>query len=317
VEIGAATGTLPDKEPSMSDQSAREFVPVTSHRKAARLWFAGGVALLVLLLGWLGGGYLWPGTLRYEVTTEFLVVTTGRSLVYDVTKLSLSRLSDPSSVVLRKGKLHFGKQKPGFCVGYFEFPTLGEVYLATDCGEKGVLIRGSGQTAPLVVSPADQDGFMFALRNNQPGVFEAPPRQFASYAGWLVLYGSMLVLGIGVLAWMFVLAPARLRYRVRPGELEISTAGKPTRLPLAGARVRRHRPLLGERLSGIALPGYFVGSYQLDSAATSVFASTKDEGVLYEGEGRVFLTPADIDGLLAALEAAGATPVVTNMQLRI
>jgi hypothetical protein len=316
VEIMAAAGTLPDKEPSMSDQSAREFVPVASSRKAARLWFAGGMALLVLLLGWLGGVHLWPGMLRYEVTTEYLLVTTGRSLVYDVTKLSLSRLSDPTSVVLRNGTLHFGKQKPEFCVGYFAFPTLGEVYLATNCGEKGVLIRGSGQTAPLVVSPADQDGFMFALRNNQPGVFAPPPRQWASYVGWLVLYLVMLVLGSGLLAWMFVFAPARLRYRVRPGELEISTVGKPTRLPLAGAKVRRHRPLLGERMSGIVLPGYIVGSHQFDRAATSVFASTKDEGVLYEGEGRVFLTPADIDGLLGALEAAGATLVVTTMQRR-
>jgi hypothetical protein len=300
----------------MSDQPAREFVPVASSRKVARLWCGGGIAMLLLLLGWLGGGYLWPQTLRYEVTTQHLIVTTGRSLVYDVTELSLPRLSDPTTIVLHNGKLHFGKQKPGYCVGYFEFPTQGEVYLATNCGETGVLIRGSGQTAPLVVSPADQDGFMFALRNHQPGVFAPPPRQFASYAGWLILYGVIFVVGTGLLIWMFVVAPARLRYRVRPGELEISTAGKPTRLPLAGAKVRRHRPLLGERLSGIVLPGYLVGSYQFDSAATSVFASTKDEGVLYEGEGRVFLTPADIDGLLGALEAAGATLVVTNMQRR-
>jgi hypothetical protein len=313
VEIMAAAGTLPDKEPFMSDQSAREFVPVASSRRAARLWFAGGMALLVLLLGWLGGGYLWPGTLRYEVTTEYLIVTTGRSLVYDVTKLSLSRLSEPTTVVLRNGTLHFGKQKPEFCVGYFAFPTQGEVYLATNCGEKGVLIRGSGQTAPLVVSPADQDRFMFALRNNQPGVFAPPPRQFASYAGWLVLYLLILLVGTGALLTTFVIGPSRLRY---PGELEITSLGKSFRVPLAGAKVRRHRPLLGGRMSGVVLPGYIIGSFQYDSAPTTVFASAKDEGVLYEGEGRVFLTPADIDGLLAALEAAGATLVVTNMQRR-
>jgi len=300
----------------MSDQPAREFVPVASSRKAARWWFTGGLALLVLLLAWLGGGYLWPGTLRYEVNTENLIVTTGRSLVYDVTTLSLARLSEPTTVVLRHGKLHFGKEKPGYCVGYFEFPSLGEVYLASDCGEQGVLVRGSGQTAPLVLSPADPEAMMFALRNHRPGVFVPPARRFASYAGWLVLYLVLLVVGGWVAGPVFIVAPARLRYRVVPGELRIARLGKSVCMPLAGARVRRHRPLLGERMSGLVLPGYVVGSHQFDSAPTSVFASVKDEGVLIEGEGRVFVTPADIDGLLGALETAGATLVVTNLQRR-
>lgn len=300
----------------MSDQSAREFVPVASSRKVARLCFAGSMALLVLLLGWLGGGYLWPGTLRYEVTTENLVVTTGRSLAYDVTTIPLGRIFESSSVVLRNGTLHFGKEKPEFCVGYFHYPTQGEVYLATNCGESGVLIRGGGLTTALVVSPAEPEKLMFAIRNHQPGVFAPPPRQFASYAGWLLLYFLILLVGTGALLTTFVIGPARLRYRVLPGELEIASLGKPFRVPLAGARVRRHRPLLGERMSGIVLPGYIVGSFQYDSAPTTVLASAKEEGVLYEGEGRVFMTPADIDGLLAALEAAGATLVVTTMQRR-
>ncbi|MCU0293766.1 MAG: hypothetical protein MUF10_17580 [Thermoanaerobaculaceae bacterium] len=300
----------------MSDQLAREFVPVASSRRTARLWFAGSMAMLVLLLGWLGGGYLWPGTLRYEVTTENLVVTTGRNLAHDVTTIPLGRIFETSSVILRNGKLHFGKEKPEFCVGYFEFPTQGEVYLATNCGESGVLIRGGGLTTALVVSPAEPEKLMFAIRNHQPGVFAPPPRQFASYAGWLALYLLIFLLGTGALLTAFVIGPARLRYRVLPGELEVTSLGKPFRVRLAGAKVRRHRPLLGERMSGIVLPGYIVGSFQYDSAPTTVLASAKEEGVLYEGEGRVFLTPADIDGLLAALEAAGATLVVTTMQRR-
>lgn len=300
----------------MSDQSAREFVPVASSRKVARLCFAGSMALFVLLLGWLGGGYLWPGTLRYEVTTENLIVTTGRNLAHDVTTIPLGRIFEVSPSIVRNGQLHFGKEKPEFCVGYFQIPTLGEVYLATNCGEKGVLIRGGGLTTALVISPAEPDKLMFAIRNHQPGVFAPPPRQFASYAGWLALYLLIFILGTGALLTAFIMGPAKLRYRVRPGELEIGSLGKPFRVPLSGAKVRRHRPLLGGRMSGLVLPAYIVGSFKYDNAPTSVFASVREEGVLVEGDGRVFVTPADADGFLGALEAAGATVTVTTMQLR-
>lgn len=304
-------------QPAVGTQPAREFAPVATGRKTALLCFAGGLALLLVLVGWIGGSYIWPGTLRYEVTTEYLVVTTGRNLTYDETRIPLSRVFEVSQIVLRDGKLHFGKEKPGFCVGYFEVPSLGEVYLATDCGGRGVLVRGGGLTTSLVVSPADPDKFMFALRNHLPGTFVPPPRAFSTYAGWLVIMLAVFVAGGGFLLVTLVLGPARLRYRVRPGTLEVGKLGKPLVLPLQGARVRRHRPLLGERRTGVALPAYVVGTFLFDSAATTVLASTKEEGVLYEGEGRFFFTPADIDGMLAALGEAGAEVVVTKLQRRI
>ncbi|HPW54360.1 MAG: hypothetical protein KA072_01385 [Thermoanaerobaculaceae bacterium] len=303
--------------PATSTQPTREFAAVATGRKAALLCFAGGLTLLLVLIAWIGGSYVWPGTLRYEVTTENLIVTTGRNLVVDETRIPLSRIFEVSPTVLRGGKLRFGKEKPGYCTGYFELPALGEVYLATDCGERGVLVRGGGLTTALVVSPADPDKFVFSLRNHQPGTFAPPPRAFSTYLGWLVLYAVLFLAGGGLLLRTFVLGPARLRYRVRPGWLEIGKLGKPVVLPLAGARVRRHRPLLGERQTGVTLPAYHVGTFLYDSAATTVLASAKEEGVLYEGEGRYFVTPADIDGMLAALGEAGAEVVVTKLQRRI
>lgn len=301
----------------MNAEPAREFTPITSGRTAARACFAGGMLLLLLLVGWIGGGYLWPGTLRYEVTTENLVVVTGSRLAPTVETLPLARISEASVVTMRNGSLRFGKAKPEYCVGYFLFGSLGEVYEAGNCGEKGVLVRSAGQATPLLVTPADVEKFVFAVRNAQPGVFHPPARSFSSFAGWLALDLAVLLVGGGALFVLFVFAPARLRYIVRPGELEIRSLGKPVRVPLKGAKVRRHRPLLGGRLSGLVLPGYIVGSFTYDHAATSVYASAHEEGVLLEAEGRVFLTPADIEGMLAALGQGGAEVVVTKLQRRI
>ena len=106
-----------------------------------------------------------------------------------------------------------------------------------------------------------------------------------------------------------------MRYTVGGGALEVGTLLRRRVVPLAGARARPHRPLGGQRLAGFPLPGYRVGSWMLDNMATSVFASAADEGVLIEGEGRMFVNPQDREGFLAALAAEGAT-VVTDTTLR-
>lgn len=300
----------------MSAQPVREFSPDPTARRHARMWFAGGLLLLLILVGWIGGTFLLPGKLVYEVTTENLIVTSGRGTFFEVKTVSLGRIYEHSQVSLRGRKLHFGLEKPEYCLGFFMYGNLGEVYQVGNCGDRGVLIRTSGQAAPLVVTPADPDAFVFALRNHQPGVFYPPPRSWAPFIGWLVV-DALILIGVGGTLFVFlIVAPGRLRYVVRPGELEIRLLGKPVRLALAGTKVRRHRPLLGERLSGLILPGYIVGSFTYDHLATSVYASVKEDGILYEGEGRVFLTPADIDGMLEALGAAGAEVVVTKMVRR-
>ena len=63
------------------------------------------------------------------------------------------------------------------------------------------------------------------------------------------------------------------------------------------------------------LPGYHVGSWMLDTMATTVLASARDDGVLLESEGRIFVNPRDPDGFLAALGECGAT-VIASPQLQ-
>jgi hypothetical protein len=114
---------------------------------------------------------------------------------------------------------------------------------------------------------------------------------------------------------VFFVAPARLRYTVCDGTLQVGTLFSQRQISLAGVRAYKHRPLLGARLSGLALPGYNVGSWILDTMATTALASARNDGVLLEGDGRLFVNPSDPDGFLAALAAEGAT-VVADLQLR-
>jgi hypothetical protein len=60
-----------------------------------------------------------------------------------------------------------------------------------------------------------------------------------------------------------------------------------------------------------------VGSWLLDTMATTVLASVRDDGVLLEGEGRIMVSPAEPEAFLAALAAQGATVVAKpEMQRR-
>ena len=57
------------------------------------------------------------------------------------------------------------------------------------------------------------------------------------------------------------------------------------------------------------------GLYRLDGKPAEVYASTGGPGLLLEAPTfRVFVTPADLDGMRAALEQAGATLARTSAE---
>ncbi|MGE5234835.1 MAG: PH domain-containing protein [Acidobacteriota bacterium] len=60
------------------------------------------------------------------------------------------------------------------------------------------------------------------------------------------------------------------------------------------------------RIVGSAMPGYYAGRFPIDGGVTTVYASTLKDGVLVEGGERVFVSPADGAGFVAALRDAGA-----------
>lgn len=299
----------------MNDDSRRVFRPVPD-LKLARTWFAVLLVAIGVPLIWLLFTLLSTPVIRYVIDSAKLTITSTLGSSHEEKTISLARLAEVRPEWLRDPALRFGTEKPGYCVGFFAYPRLGEVYEISDCSEAGVFLASSGEATPVVVTPTNRDAFIKALRAGTPGNYGPPGKRGASW--WITLATVLAVLALVVLALatVFFVAPARLAYVVKAGQLEIATLTGKRNVRLAGARAQRHRPLLGQRLSGVPLPGYRVGSWMLDSMATSVAASVAEEGVLIEGDGRLFLTPRDPDAFLAALAAAGVEVVTPTLQRR-
>ncbi len=123
----------------------------------------------------------------------------------------------------------------------------------------------------------------------------------------LVLY---LATSAGIcllIAWVATLARRPLRYRVEGDVLVVPAHFAAVRVPLRGARVSTG-PLSGWKLSGTAVPPFCLGLF-VDAEGRYHAAATAYEGVWVRGERRVYVTPADVPGFLAAVAAAGASVV--------
>ncbi|NCO69269.1 MAG: hypothetical protein GW878_01930 [Acidobacteria bacterium] len=282
----------------------RVFRPVSDGARA-RVWLVASLAVVTVLLLASAASLLWPHHLEYVIRDETLHIIVKKESL-DNTAIRLPRINAVSQETLRNGTMRFGTGKPGYCVGFWEYPRLGEVWQATTCGPRGVLIRATGQATPVLLTPADPDGFIAALQQMQDGVFPPERRHDGALATAIVHVTLLFVLG-GALILAFSVAPRRLGYSVAAGRVLIQTLFRRREIALAGARVRPHRPLEGARTSGVPLPGHVVGTYLLDHQATWVYASKIGAGALIEADGRFFINPEDVDGFLAACEAEGAT----------
>lgn len=298
----------------MTENTARVFMPVPV-TGPARLWFSIMLAALGLPLLWLLFTLLRSPVISYRIGGGQLAISSSLGSSQLEKTIVLARVNQVHQEWLRDGSLHFGTEKPGYCVGFYSYPTLGEVWQVTDCSDNAVAIVATGETHPVVVTPSDREGFLKALERGTPSTFTPPGKRAGSWWFTLIAVGGVLALVVLALVTVFFLAPARLRYTVRDGTLQVGTLFSQRQIPLAGVRAYKHRPLLGARLSGLALPGYNVGSWILDTMATTALASARNDGVLLEGDGRLFVNPSDPDGFLAALAAEGAT-VVADLQLR-
>ncbi len=298
----------------MKRSDARVFRPVPV-AGLARIWFAALAAAVIVPAAWLLVALLRTPTITYEIAHGKLTITSTLGSERNRTAIDLARIAAATPEWLRGGRLRFGAEKPGYCVGFFAYPRVGEVWLVSDCSAEAVVLTSSSEATPVAITPADRDGFLRALREGRPSVFSPPGRRGASWWVNLATVTGVTALVLAALAVVFFVAPARLRYTVGGGALEVGTLLGRRVVPLAGTRARLHRPLAGHRLAGLPLPGYRVGSWVLDTMATSVLASAADDGVLIEGEGRLFVNPQDREGFLAAVAAEGAT-VVSDTTLR-
>ena len=203
----------------MNEKPARVFrpVPVTG---PARLWFAILVAVLGVPLLWLLFELLRVPTIRYVLDSTKLTISSSLGSSHQEKTLSLARISEARPEWLRDGSLRFGTEKPGYCVGFFAYPRLGEVFQITDCSSLGVFMASSGEATPVVITPADRDGFLKALNAGRPATFQPPGKRTASWWLTLVTVLGILLAVVLVLATVFFAAPARSIVRRRRGRAD-------------------------------------------------------------------------------------------------
>jgi hypothetical protein len=299
----------------MSQTSARVFRPVPVVGPP-RMWFGILFGAATLIFAYLFLTYLRLPEIRYTVDSSTLTISSTLGSSHQEKQIELARIAEVHRELLRDGVLRFGTEKPGYCVGLFAYPSLGEVAQVTDCSAIAVRIVTSSEVEPIVITPAKRDDFIAALHAGRPASFRPPTRVTGTWWAALVTLALVYLFVVAALVTAFFIAQRRLAYTVSPDALEVTTLFGKRRLPLGGAKVHKHRPLLGARLSGIFLPGYLVGSALYDNMATTVLASVRDEGVVLEADGRFFLSPADRDAFLAACGEGGATVVTVEMQRR-
>lgn len=139
----------------------------------------------------------------------------------------------------------------------------------------------------------------------------AQPEQAAKIHGLplqVVLLATAILVPLlaGWVVGLCFIGVERLRYEIADGVLTVHTFLRDYRMPLQGVTVARTEAKLNLRLAGAGLPGLYTGIYLLGDQRARVWATLRSGGVVILGKKRWFVTPADVDGFLAAARAAGA-----------
>src|SRR5690606_26124258 len=169
-------------------------------------------------------------------------------------------------------------------------------------------------------SPADPEEFVRlvdAVRAGEPGAVGLDPagRSFPPAAGagripaanplmFLLLFEVLLV---GALVWLVVRGRRSLLYRVGPEGIGVRHLFGWHRFPWNRIReVRRVEGVRAFRVMGAALPGYYAGSFRARAlGGVQVYATDlRGPTVLIDrvGGGKALISPADVDGFLAAAD---------------
>ncbi len=288
------------------DPPVREFFPPV-RRSGLRVGLAVAIPLVVLVpLCVLVAVVLGMSAINYTVGDGALTVRSG-DLIAGERSIRLADVTQVRVVNVHHGRRTSGTALPGYCTGKFSYPDLGGVWQATDCSVRTLLVTSTGGQAPVLISPPDPDGFGAAVLGGVATSITLPPPQTGGLRVIvLVVGGAGLVSGLMVSA-LLILGPARMRYRVGGGTLEVRTMFGRQSWPLAGARARAYTPEKLRRMIGTAAPGYYTGRFREAGQTARVYTTEVDRVVLFEGEDRVLLSPEDRVAFLRALEEEGAT----------
>jgi hypothetical protein len=240
----------------------------------------------------------------YTIGDGALSIKSGDFFAGDRT-IRLADVTETRVVTLRGGRRTAGTALPGFCGGRFSYPDLGTVWHVTNCTRRVVLIRATGQDLPIVITPPDVDGFVDRLRSGTPTEIVMPPADKGPLVVVAAVVAPLIMISIVMLSLLLLLGPARMRYVVGDGALEVHTLFGRKRWQTAGARAKAYTPVRLWRVAGSSMPGYHTGMFRESGRSTRVYATALDRVLLFEGADRVMLSPEDRVEMLRALEEQG------------
>lgn len=285
----------------------REFLPVDRPSKVRTV--LGIVLPLVTLLPTAVIGLLLFGLTppSYAFDGETLTVRSGEPYA-SPRVIGRASITEIREIDLVGGARVGGTAMPGMCAGYFRYGGgLGDVWQATDCSRRVVIIRAEALGRPLLVSPPDARVFVSALEAGRPyrATLPAPDMTLLRVLGGTLAPISLLA---GVFAGITLLrGPASLRYLVGDGVLEVRSIFRTVRYPLAGATAYEHAPRGLWRVAGTGLPGYATGIFRESGQWSRAWLTDFERVIVVESEKRVLVSPADREEFLAALAAEGAS----------
>ncbi len=243
---------------------------------------------------------------RYTIADGALVVKSGDWLAGQRSVL-LADVTEARRVALHGARRTSGTALPGYCAGRFSYPDLGQVWQATDCSGRAVLVRARGAELPIVITPPDPDAFVEALHARTPTDVTLPAADKGSLRAIAFTVAPIMIIIVLMVSALMLIGPSRMVYLVGDGALEVRTLFGKKRWPTAGARAKAYTPSRMWRVAGTAVPGYYTGRFRESGQGTRVYATAIDRVVLFEGADRVIVSPEDRVEMLRALEAEGAT----------
>jgi hypothetical protein len=283
-----------------------EFRPL--ERPSAFRWVFAAILAVISVLPVGLTAVAWSlGPVSYTIRGGDLVIETGDVLFFRARTVHLADIREARPVTLTGGSRTSGSALPGYCTGHFRYAGVGDVWVAGDCGSRGVLLRVAGEDRPIALTPPDAETFLADLRAGNGTRVALPPPDAGGFRVFLCAFLLALLVTAGMTLVLLVLGPSRMLYVVGDGALEVRTLYGRQRFALAGAEARAHRPARLWRVGGAAMPGYYTGRFREDGVATRVYATDVKDVVLVQAEkARVIVSPRNREGFLAALRAEGA-----------
>lgn len=297
------------------------FEPV----KVQSRWSAVMLALLILVALSLPALYVYEvygySRFEYRVTTEGIEARYGlvniRVPAGEIAAVSL--VEDPGSLSRTAGT-----GLPQVQRGWWTSSTLGRVYRLTTSGSLGYVLvettpdaRTARAGTRYLFSPADPEEFVRlaeAVRRGDAGVLggqaersfpPVPTAQGSVAFSWPMLLLLLDIPLIAGLVWFVVRGRRSLLYRVGPRGISVRHLFGWHHFRWDRIRdIRRLQGVRAVRVIGAALPGYFAGTFHARGMGSLRVYATDLHGdvILIEGAGgsRVVISPADVDGFLAA-----------------